>query len=721
MHPAMSEQDRLAERYVALFGRDHDRPAPLPTCEHLEPADLRFAVLADIHAHDPERPGMWWGDNARIEEAIRQINALEPEFVIHLGDNVMGWPFDPSIYDPAAREAVRLLNGLACPVYQVAGTHDVGVQHRHTAFPGNICTPENCRVYKSYFGEDHYSFDVKGYRFIVLNNQLCNSGYPEENAQEQWFRGELERGAQAKLVFVLVHVPLFWLSPDEHGDAENWDTLQEPARSRHLALLERHKVAVVYSGHVEFGFGNEWRGIHMRTLNSPTRTRDFLESFGAPATMTMEEQFYDPYKRGFLLVRVRKGQVHESWVPTYWPVESPPAELQNLHGKRLIARPATEVRDGILGIAAPPPVPVRGQAPASCAERGLCRREIIHDRWWRLAEDIGSRWLQTRGPCETDQDWQALRRGLTLGHPRAVRIAVQLPFERNDIKAAWSKLNGDGSHVDAILVCNGAWDCRGDAERLALSRWREQGDLQQWVDACRTYRTLASADARIVLARLPLEGPEALDRIASTASALEGHADALAVWVCTEEAPEAVWGELSAAADRTHSHNLELWVDLAAWQTVDEPQRSAYVLRLLALCQARGGIRLFWWNGPQDRAGVLDGCYNLTPLCYAAQSWQAVVDGPGKGKSATMDLRSDVHLAWQDRDGKTYTVWWDATAHMVMSHVSRELKFPPGSVVFDPLHGRIVETASLDGVPVCSWPLVAKTTRAMPAGDGGDF
>jgi len=170
------QQDISVEPFEDIFGKTRNCPAPLPTLEHLTPTDLFFVVIADVHIHKPGQPGH--GNNWRLEEAVRQINALGPEFVVHLGDNVTVTPHVPEIYEPAARYALKLLGRLKCPVYQVAGTHDIGHQHPHPN-PDFICTPETRKIYQKFFGDDYHSFEVKGYRFIAINNQLYNSGYPD--------------------------------------------------------------------------------------------------------------------------------------------------------------------------------------------------------------------------------------------------------------------------------------------------------------------------------------------------------------------------------------------------------------------------------------------------------------------------------------------------------------------------------------------------------------
>ncbi len=727
-------QDVSTEPFEELFGKTRHRPAPLPTLEHLDTADLSFAIITDVHIHGPDHPGQWGTYNWRVEEAVRQINTLSPEFVIHLGDSVCAMPplspdefavqqgdsvrlipHWPKMYEASAHEAKRILNRLDSPLYQVAGTHDVGT-HNPCAHPQHACTPEKRKIYQKHFGDDYYSFEAKGCRFIVINNQLCNGDYPDEKEQEKWLELELEQSSSSRIVFVLVHVPFFWRSPGEEGTRKNMETILQPARSRLLDLMSRHGVNVVYSGHIEFGFANSSQGIHMRTLNSPTRTRAFLSNLGRPWPISNVAECYDPYKVGYLLVRVKGSKIHETWVPTYSPVEDPPPELAGILGPRIVARPATEMEDSVLGAAASPPTPLSWEAPEGFfrqredADDAGTIREMINDHWWRLAEDIGSKWLQAWPmPYRQPDYWADLERALTLGRPRGVKIAVPLPLESAYMEEAWKRMEMQAEAIAAVVVCNGAStispDARTEEVNTRLTTWTTKATPEQWAEACLKARELIPGSIKVVLARLPIGGERAIEDIEEAARILEGKTDSLAVWMMGQDAPEILWSRIASAAEIARSHGLKLWLDAACWEKVKEPQRSAYFLRLMALCQGTG-VRLFWWNGPYDEAGLLDGYFDPTPLCYAAQAWQAMVDSPGE--PLRVNEGKVKQLRWHDQRNREYLVWWHTSDDLTIQWDGGDLSLPENSLVLDPLHGRLLNLETSDKVPVCSWPLIAR-------------
>ena len=63
--------------------------------------------------------------NARVRYAIHAINQIGPQFVIHLGDLTHPIPSLPAYADAVARFG-DLIRPLACPIYFVAGNHDIG-------------------------------------------------------------------------------------------------------------------------------------------------------------------------------------------------------------------------------------------------------------------------------------------------------------------------------------------------------------------------------------------------------------------------------------------------------------------------------------------------------------------------------------------------------------------------------------------------------------------
>ena len=690
---------RLKQPHEDFFGETRASPAPMSTLAHLPPADLCFAVITDTHigakGEEHQYCHTW-----RVEEAIRQINALAPAFVVNCGDIITAFPSDAS-FEAQCLNAIEVHKQFHPTVRFVPGNHDVGNQRsmeiwdeawsKRSGKPADamLFNEDYRNVYRKHFGPDYYSFEEAGCRFVVLNDEMCNSGTAAEKEQTQWLERELTAARDAKLLFAFAHHPLLWRHPDEPGP-KNYEPVMQPARKRLLDLFAAHGTDALYTGHTHFGFANTHRGVRLRTINSTTFNRTFprvAPKLPGPA------RIFDPYQLGFLVVRVRGDRFHESWVPTYWRTPTAPAALAERLGPRLIGRPASEVRNGLLS--------VRVQIPKTFVTPGGGREGVI-DRWWRVAEDIGATWLQVWPPAGTREDWDDLARALTLGRARGVKVAVPLPCHPKAMAAVWPRLAPHADAIDAVVVCNGL----PMNPSAPLASWRFVGDREQWLSACARARAQVSAGTKVVLARLPLLGPRALDRIASVAGAAQGKADALSVWVSTEAAPEqAIEAALRQARDTASSAGLSLWLDAAGWRQTRQPRRSANFLRLLAICHALG-IRMTWWGGLDADSGLLDQHLDPTPMFFAAQAWQSLVDAPAG--TVALDSRDGARvLRWRDAAGRAYAAWW-RPGQDVATVGDIRLDLPGNALLADPLHARLLTVATKGHAPLCGWPLVAR-------------
>jgi predicted phosphodiesterase len=702
------------EQFADIFGNTRSRPAPRATLDHLPSVEERFIAITDVHV-GPQGMENWAVHNWRVEEAVRQINALQPDFTIHLGDSVTtntSWPEEQ--YMAFVMNGLDVLGRLKCRLYQVPGTHDVGwayMDHYSKPHPfgtGNLLTPASCQRYRKYFGDDHYSFETKTSRFIVINDQLCNSGYPEDLAQMKWLEETLARPIKDKHTFLLMHDPLFMRTPSDPLLMQALDKNTSPKEPINAISRNADKLDVIYTGHVHRDYAHWYKGIYVHGLNSTTWNFPWLTFAGTQRPISKLAQFYDPYKLGYLVIRMKGGDFHESWVPLYWQMSDPPKELASLCGPRVIGRPASEVEDSVLGLAAVPPALPGPRAPSSFWDGGLDDNlNIVCDQWWRLGENIGSKWLQVyQGPKQTDY-WGDLQRGLTLSRPRGIKMAVPLHADRTGMEADWQVMRPYSEAISAVVICNGKFSLVPPADgNLRLTSWAVHGTPAEWAESCVRARGLAPKSTKIVLGRMPLLGKDNLSQIRKTAEALNGKADALIVWLATQEVPEKVAGAIASAAQIAQACNLELWLDGACWEKLKDPLRSAYFLRLLALCQAYK-VRLFWWNGPEDEAGLLDGFWDPTQLYFAAQAWQSVVSEPVG--PVQIELGELVSIKWKDRAGRNYETKW-LPSDKVEVRINGASAAPISHFLcIDPLHARILQLSPSGALPLCSWPIVVRS------------
>jgi 3',5'-cyclic AMP phosphodiesterase CpdA len=246
---------------------------------------FRFAIITDTHLKLVEgTEEMLWSThqlaNMRTRYAIQQLNLLEPDFVVHLGDKVHPVPGMPEYHD-TVELFHQIFSELDCPLYVTPGNHDIGDKYR-IAMPAPVVRPESVSLYHQHFGASYRSFTHRGCRFVLINSPILNSGLPLEEEQRRWLEVELAEH-QGKRIFLFAHYPPFVRDPHE---VDHYDNVDEPGRSWLLNLIAKHHVEALFAGHTHLFFYNRHAGVDLYTLPSAVFVRqDYSELFRVgPAT-----------------------------------------------------------------------------------------------------------------------------------------------------------------------------------------------------------------------------------------------------------------------------------------------------------------------------------------------------------------------------------------------------------------------------------------------------
>ena len=355
-----------AERIAALNPWEGP-PRPLSLALVPQP-DFMFAVISDPHVSKPGQVGRY-SHNWRVEELVKQLNALQPDFVLNAGDTITTFPGRPD-FDACAERGLELFSALKPPIYHTAGNHDIGNKLQLT-YRGNPKDPNNERYvkgyfvnddniadYRRYFGDDYFSFDHQGCHFVVTDNALLNSGLAEEKKQWEWLLKDLESARDAKQIFMSMHNPLFWYATDDPGTG-NYENVNEPARGEFIALTRKYGVRAVFTGHTHHRITNTLGGTLFCTLPSTTFARNFGNSYGLPGLAVV----WDPQRVGYYVARVYGREAQINLVRSYPPLppRAPLQEGQPAPETRALGRKAQEIGDdGFAMKSVPPPGRQRG-------------------------------------------------------------------------------------------------------------------------------------------------------------------------------------------------------------------------------------------------------------------------------------------------------------------------------------------------------------------------
>ncbi|MFC2124814.1 metallophosphoesterase family protein [Bacteroidota bacterium] len=164
-----------------------------------------FAFLTDIHLQ-PELNAI-----EGFKQAIDTVNKLNPDFVITGGDLVadaLGVPFERAdalynLYKEVSAE-------FKMPVYNTMGNHEVfGLYEDSGIDPSHKEYNEN--MFENRIGKRYYSFDHKGWHFMVLDGIGTDKGRHYyggiDDEQIEWIKSELAELDKDTPIVLRTHIP----------------------------------------------------------------------------------------------------------------------------------------------------------------------------------------------------------------------------------------------------------------------------------------------------------------------------------------------------------------------------------------------------------------------------------------------------------------------------------------------------------------------------------
>jgi predicted phosphodiesterase len=177
--------------------------------------DFQFAIVSDRTGGHREKV---------FARAVEQLNLLQPEFVLSVGDLIEGYTKDEDQIAKEWREFQSFTAKLQMPFFYVPGNHD-------------ITNPTMAKAWQERFGRHYYHFVYKNVLFLIL----CSDDPPQtssiSNQQIEYARRVLAENQNVRWTIVAMHKPLW-----AYGTVEKngWLKVEEALQGRNYTVFAGH-------------------------------------------------------------------------------------------------------------------------------------------------------------------------------------------------------------------------------------------------------------------------------------------------------------------------------------------------------------------------------------------------------------------------------------------------------------------------------------------------
>ncbi len=234
------------------------------------PAHFDFVFFTDTHIQ-PELDAAHGCDMA-----FRKIATINADFAIMGGDHV----FDALSVDRTRANTVFDLyktteQSIKMPLHHTIGNHDVfGILPASGVAPTDPGYAK--KMYEDRMGKTYYSFDHKGWHFIILDSIQPTEDHAWQALipakQLSWLKDDLAQTGTQKPIIVTVHAPLVSAfatyapkSQPGHTPPAKYNTMTVDNSAEVLAAFEGHNIVAVLQGHLHINEIVTLRGVQYIT------------------------------------------------------------------------------------------------------------------------------------------------------------------------------------------------------------------------------------------------------------------------------------------------------------------------------------------------------------------------------------------------------------------------------------------------------------------------
>jgi hypothetical protein len=205
IHPNLEIQVEPRNPWNHLAVNDNDRA-------------FQFAIVTDRTGG--HRPGVF-------EKAVSQLNLLQPEFIVSVGDLIEGGTEDLEQLDKEWTEFEDFIHQLEMPFFYVPGNHD-------------ISNPVMAKLWQEKFGRRYYHFVFHNVLFLMLNTEDPPGSAPAKLSAEQvaFARKTLADNPEVRWTIVAMHKPLWTYDEVEET---GWLDVERALAGRPYTVFAGHR------------------------------------------------------------------------------------------------------------------------------------------------------------------------------------------------------------------------------------------------------------------------------------------------------------------------------------------------------------------------------------------------------------------------------------------------------------------------------------------------
>jgi Calcineurin-like phosphoesterase len=178
------------------------------------PEDFQFVIVSDRTGGHREKV---------FSRAVEQINLLQPEFVLSVGDLIEGYTTDREKVLQEWKEFQGFAARLQMPFFYVPGNHDVT----------NVAQE---KIWEEKFGRRYYHFVYKDVLFLILNSDDPPGSSGLSEAQVKWAKQVLAEKADVRWTIVAMHKPI-WTGNIEKN---RWGEMEAALAGRNYTVFVGH-------------------------------------------------------------------------------------------------------------------------------------------------------------------------------------------------------------------------------------------------------------------------------------------------------------------------------------------------------------------------------------------------------------------------------------------------------------------------------------------------